>query len=35
MKKENPVQEKSYALALRIVELYKYLTVEKKEFVLS
>lgn len=35
MKKENPVQEKSYALALRIVELYKYLTEEKKEFVLS
>ena len=35
MKNENPVQEKSYALALRIVELYKYLTEEKKEFVLS
>ena len=35
MKKDNPVQEKSYALALRIVELYKYLTKEKKEFVLS
>ena len=35
MKKENPVLEKSYALALRIVELYKYLTEEKKEFVLS
>ena len=35
MKKENPVQEKSYALALQIVELYRYLTEEKKEFVLS
>ena len=35
MKEENPVQEKSYTLALRIVELYKYLTEEKKEFVLS
>ena len=27
--------EKSYALALRMVKLYKYLTEEKREFVLS
>jgi four helix bundle protein len=32
---ENPVQEKSYAFALRVVKLYKHLTVSKKEFVLS
>ena len=35
MKGENPVQMKSYAFALRIVKLYRYLCVEKKEFVLS
>jgi four helix bundle protein len=35
MKGENPVQTKSYAFALRIVKLYRYLCVEKKEFVLS
>ena len=29
------VLEKSYALALRMVKLYKYLMDEKKEFVLS
>ncbi len=29
------VLEKSYALALRMVKLYKYLMEEKKEFVLS
>jgi four helix bundle protein len=33
--KENVVQVKSYAFALRIVKLYKYLCEEKKEFVLS
>jgi four helix bundle protein len=32
--KENIVVTKSYAFALKVVELYKYLT-EKKEFVLS
>lgn len=31
----NPVLAKSYAFALRIVRLYKYLTEEKHEYVLS
>ena len=35
MRKDNVVLEKSYALALRMVKLYKYLMDEKKEFVLS
>jgi four helix bundle protein len=34
-KSENVVLEKSYKFALRIVKLYKYLTEEKKEFVMS
>ncbi|MBE6572020.1 MAG: four helix bundle protein [Ruminococcaceae bacterium] len=33
--KENAVERKSFDFAVRIVNLYKYLTVEKKEFVLS
>ena len=33
--KESPIREKSFALAIRIVNLYKYLTKEKSEFVLS
>ncbi|MEI6554211.1 MAG: four helix bundle protein [Paludibacter sp.] len=33
--KENIVKEKSFLFAVRIVKLYKYLTEEKKEFVLS
>ena len=33
--KNNIVQDKSYAVAIRIVKLYKYLCDEKKEFVLS
>ncbi len=33
--KENPVLEKSFAFALRIVKLNRYLIEEKKEFVLS
>ena len=33
--KENIVAVKSYALALRIINLYKYLVKEKKEYVLS
>ncbi len=33
--KENIIQIKSYDFAIRIVELYKYLIEEKKEFVLS
>jgi 23S rRNA-intervening sequence protein len=32
---ENIVLEKSYKFALRIVKLYKYLSEEKKEFVMS
>ena len=35
MKKENVIQDKSYAFALRIVKLYQFLTNDKKEFVLS
>jgi four helix bundle protein len=34
-KSENPVLEKSYRFALRIVKLYKYLTEVRKEFVIS
>ena len=33
--KENVIQEKSFAFAVRIVRLYQYLCEEKKEFVLS
>lgn len=32
---ENIVLDKSYKFALRIVKLYKYLTEEKKEFIMS
>lgn len=32
---DNIVKEKSYQFALRIVKLYQYLNVEKKEYVLS
>ena len=35
MKADNPIQAKSYAFALRMVKLYRYLCTEKKEFVLS
>ena len=35
MKSENVVVEKSYAFAIRIVNCYKFLCAEKKEFVLS
>ena len=35
MKVDNPIQTKSYAFALRMVKLYRYLNGEKKEFVLS
>ena len=35
MKSDNVVQTKSYDFALRIVKVYKYLSQEKKEFVLS
>ncbi|GMT45891.1 MAG: hypothetical protein IEMM0006_1723 [bacterium] len=35
MKTDNVVRDKSYAFAVRIVKVYQYLCVEKKEFVLS
>jgi len=34
-KKENIIMNKSYAFALRIVKLYKFLISDKQEFVLS
>ncbi len=33
--KENPLKDKSYKFALRIVKLYRHLSEKKKEFVLS
>ena len=33
--KRSVIQEKSYAFAIRIVKLYKLLTTDRKEFVLS
>jgi four helix bundle protein len=33
--KDNIIRDKSYAFAIRIVKLYKYLCEEKKEFILS
>ena len=35
MAKENPVREKSYAFALRVVKSSRYLQDEKREFILS
>ncbi|MCS7073328.1 MAG: four helix bundle protein [Bacteroidia bacterium] len=35
MAKKNIVADKSYAFALRVIKLYKYLITEHKEFVLS
>jgi len=35
MKQDNVIQEKTFAFAIRIVNLYKYLCEEKKEYVLS
>lgn len=35
MKQDNIIQQKSFAFAIRIVNLYKFLTSEKNEFVLS
>ncbi len=32
---ENAIQNKSYAFALRIIEMYRFLIEEKKEFVLA
>lgn len=35
MKTNNIIQQKSFAFAIRIVNLYKYLRYEKKEFIMS
>jgi four helix bundle protein len=35
MKNDSIIAKKTYAFALRIVELYKYLVTQKKEYVLS
>ena len=35
MNKDNALQNKSYAFALRVIKAYKYLCDDKKEFVLS
>lgn len=35
MKKDNVIQEKTFNFAVRVVNVYKYLKSEKKEFVLS
>jgi four helix bundle protein len=35
MKSNNIIQDKSFAFAIRVVNLYKYLIADKKEFVLS
>ena len=35
MKNDNVILEKSKAFALEIIELYKHLTVDKKEFIMS
>ena len=35
MKKENVIRNKSFAFAVRIVNLYKYLVEEKKEYVMA
>jgi len=35
LKEDNLIRDKSFAFAIRIVKVYKYLTSEKSEFVLS
>lgn len=35
MRNENIIEQKSFAFSVRVVNLYKYLSAEKKEFVLS
>lgn len=35
MKTDNIIQQKSFAFAVRIINLYKYLNEEKKEFIMS
>lgn len=32
--KQNPLKDKSFQFALRIIKLYKYLTIEKKEYIM-
>ena len=35
MKKENVIKNKSFSFSIRIVNLYKFLTIDKKEFIMS
>jgi len=35
MNKQNPLSEKSYVFALSIIDIYKTLSIEKKEYILS
>jgi four helix bundle protein len=35
MKRANPIKDKSFAFAVRVVKVYKFLITEKKEFVMS
>ena len=35
MAKENIIIDKTFEFSLRIIDLYKYLTIEKKEYILS
>lgn len=35
MSKQNPLSEKSYAIALKIINVYKLMTIEKREYILS
>jgi hypothetical protein len=35
MDKENPIRDKSFDFAVRIVKLYEYLSNQKKEFIMS
>ncbi len=35
MSKVNAIKDKSFAFAVRVVKAYKFLTTEKKEFVMS
>ncbi|MCC5917052.1 MAG: four helix bundle protein, partial [Cryomorphaceae bacterium] len=35
MKKANPIRDKSFAFAVRVVQAYKILMSDKKEFVMS
>ena len=35
MAKENIIIDKTFEFSLKIIELYKYLTIDKKEYILS